>query len=354
MSRMKVLAVLAVVLAVGVAFAQQQSMQQGQQRATAAWNSPQAVQNLSTAVEQSNADLKKAVDTATSQAKGGKAIGAAFTLHGPYTSGAGGSSAGQQSATGQGQNLVAHVYLVDNNQLKDVIIDAKNDKVLTTETRQMVQHPWAQMRESMRESMGTGGSSGQSGTQGGSQYQGSQQGQGGSQGQTLRERAGMGETSFLRLDTAQRIMHAAQQDNVTLDKAIDMANNQAKGANLVGVFLVLPQQANLGAGGGAQQSTSGQENLYVKAFSVEGSQFKVITIDPKNDKVVNTQTRSTFVSPWEGGRFSQSGMGGSSGQQGGSSYSQEGSSGQSGSSEQGGSWPTGSSSGSGAGSLGGQ
>ncbi len=318
MSRMKVLAALAVVLAVGAVYAQQQSMQPGQQRATPAWNSPQAVQNLSQAADQANADLQKAVDTAISQAKG-KAVGAAFTLHGPYTSGTGGSSAGQQSATGQGQNLVAHVYVVaDNNQLKDVIVDAKNDKVLNVETRQMVQHPWAQMRESM----GTGGSSGQSGADSGSQ------------GQTLRERAGMSDTSFLRLDTAQKIIKYADQDNVTLQKAVDFANSQAKGARLVGIFLVLPNQANMGTGAAGQQSTSGQqETVYAKAFAVSGSQLKVMTCDVKNDKVLNTETRSTFISPWEGGRFGQSGMGGSSGQPGQSGSSgQESPSGQSGSS----------------------
>ena len=99
MSRMKVLAVLAVVLMVGVVYAQQQTMQPGQQQqrgtggSTPAWNSPQAVQNLSQAVQQSDADLQKAIDTASSQAKG-KAIGAAFTLHGQYT----GGTPGQQSA----------------------------------------------------------------------------------------------------------------------------------------------------------------------------------------------------------------------------------------------------------------
>ena len=165
----------------------------------------------------------------------------------------------------------------------------------------------------------------------------------------LRERAGMPSSiSMLRLDTAQRIVRFADQDNITLDKAISMAQSQTEGGKVVGAFLVLPNQANVGAAG--QQSTTGQQpNLFAKVFVVANDQVKVFTIDAKNDKVLNTETRQTFVNPWEG-RMGGMGTGGSGGMQ----QGQGGTQGQPGQSSTGESWPTGSGGGTGPGSLGGQ
>jgi hypothetical protein len=315
MSQMKVLTVLATVLAAGAAYAEQQTVQPGQQRPAPAWNSPQAVHDLSLAVERADADLYKAIDTAIGQVKG-KAIGAAFTLHDPYT--------------GQGQNLVAHVYVVADNQLKDVIVDPKADKVLDVETRHMVNDPWA-YREG---GMGMGGSIGAS--------EGAAAGKHGAQGETLRERAGIpADVSMLRLDTARNIAKYADRDSVTLRKAYDFADGQAENDRIVGVFLALPNQTNLEAG-----VTSGlHEKVFAKVFALVDDQVKVMTIDLKNDKVLGTDTRAIFIGPWEG-RGGSSGMGGSTGQP------REGSSRNMG--LEGPNFPTGSSEGTDAGSLGGE
>ncbi len=277
-----VLVGLSVLMFVGVVNAQQ-TMQPGQHQAqpgastaTPAWNSPQAVQNLSTEVDKTNADLQKAISTANDQVKG-TAIGAAFTLRGP------GSGSVAHTETGQGQNLVTHVYIVADNQLKDVIVDAKNDKVLNIQTRTMVEDPWA-----YREKMGAGGSTGQPGAESSTPGQTNQRG-------TLRERTGMPEhVSFLRLSTAQQITKLASQDNVTLDKVISAcaSSSQMKGAKAVGAFLVLPHQANT--------TGASSENLYAKVFALQNNQVKVATVDPKTDKILNVETRSTFIGPWQG------------------------------------------------------
>ena len=335
MSRMMVLAVtvLSLVLVTGLTNAQQ-TMQPGQQQqpgvqqgsqgmspSPGAWNSPQTVQRLSQAVSQSNVDLQKAIDLAVSQTKG-KAVGAAFVVPPQPAGGATGQSAGDQS-----QDVHAHVYVVADTQLKDVMVDAKNNKVLNVETRQMVSNPWS-YREG-REGM-------ESGTQG--------------PGGTLRERAGMPSSiSMLRLDTAQRVVRFADQDNITLQKAISTAQSQAQGGRVVGAFLVLRSQANVGAAD--QPSTAGQQqpNLYAKVFAVVSDQVKVMTIDAKSDKVISTETRSTFISPWES-RMRGAGTGSS----GGMPQGQTGTQGQPGQTSTGESWPTGSSGGTGPGSLGGQ
>ena len=148
--------------------------------------------------------------------------------------------------------------------------------------------------------MGTGGSSGQSGQSG---MDSGSQAQSGQQGQTPRERAGMSDISMLRLETAQRIVKCADQDNITLQKAIDVASSQAKGAKVVGVFLVLPQHANLGRRSRTAAVHLGPAGERVCQGLCRGRQpVKVMTIDVKNNKVLSTETRSTFVSPWEGRR----------------------------------------------------
>lgn len=332
MSRMKVLAVITLLLVSATAYGQYQQAQPGQSQqrgvqpgaqgmggSSPAWNSPQAVQNLSQAVDQSKADLEKAIDTASGQAKG-TVIGAAFTLHGPYT-----GKPAAQSTTGQGETLVAHVYVVADNQLKDVIVDAKNDKVLNVATRRMVTNPWA-YREG---AMGAGESgSAQSGTQ----------------GQTLRERVGMpADVSFLRLETAQQIVKLADQESVTLKKVMDAAKDEAKGGNVVGAFLLTPRQA----GGTAAEPAAEKQDLHAKVFCLVNDQVKVVTMDAKTNKVIGSETRSTFISPWEG-RYGSSGMGGSSGD-----IAPSGTHG-AGQSSTGDKFPTGSSEGTGPGSLGGQ
>ena len=111
---------------------------QGTAGGTGAWNSPQTVRRLYRAVDQSDADLQKVIETANSQAKG-KAIGAAFVVAPQSSTGA----AGESSAISSSQDVQAHVYVVADKQLKDVIVDAKSNKVISTETRQMVSSPWS-------------------------------------------------------------------------------------------------------------------------------------------------------------------------------------------------------------------
>ena len=227
MSRMKVLAVLAVVLMVGVVYAQQQTMPPGQQRTTAQPRPGTPRRRCRTSRRRSNNRMPTWRRRSMPPAARPKARPSARPSHCTvqYTGGTPGQQSGQ-SATGQGQNLVAHVFVVADNQLKNVIVDAKDNKVLNVETRQMFNHPW--MSREREGGMGTGGSSGQSGQSG---MDSGSQAQSGQQGQTLRERAGMSDISMLRLETAQRIVKCADQDNITLQKAIDFASSQAKGAS---------------------------------------------------------------------------------------------------------------------------
>lgn len=271
MLHVKVLAVaLSFPLAAGVAFAQQagqSSPQQGwQQRSQSSYGgaggsmalSQQDIQQLAQSVDKDKASLDKCIDKAKSQVKDSQVLGAAFVQE-------------QAGSSSSGQPLLARVFVVANNQLHDVVVDAKNHKVQSTSPQQMIANPW-QMSASGQGAMQAGG-----------------------QGLTL--------------STAQNLAQLSKQDSVDFRKAINKADSQVKG-NVIGAFLVLPSQV----GTAAQQKSSGEKaNLFCKVYIVDKSnQLHEVIVDPKNDKVVNTQTLQSLSSPWEG-RFGSSGMGGSSG-----------------------------------------
>jgi hypothetical protein len=330
---MFVLTGLSIVLLTGAVHAQQgmqadpqqpSSIQQGSQDTadtTAGTMGSPAVQRLSQALNQSDADLSRAIDTARDSSKG-KVVGAAFFVP-PSSAGRTTAQPGSTSDK-QSRDLQAHVFVVANNQLKDVIVDTRNNKVLITEPRPMVSNPWSQ-REGMDSAM---------------------QPQDRSQGSTSWRDRTSSALSALRLDTAQRIIRYADQDNVTLQKAISTASSQAGSARIAGAFLVLGDQANVGSSG--QPSTEGrdqQRNVLAKVFAVTNDQVKVMTVDVRNDKVINTETRQSFFSPWQG-RMSGTDKSSSDSKieqrdiQDRSTHGED-------------SWPTGSGSGTGPGSLGG-
>jgi hypothetical protein len=354
---MKVLAVLAVVLMVGVVYAQQQSGQSAQQQQSWSARSGPGMGatggsdyvRLSQMATQNNADLRRSIQTAEQQAKG-KTLGAAFMQHTQA-----GATAGESGASaGQSQQLVAHVYVLADNQIKDVIVDAKNNRVISSDNRQMLMNPW-QMN-------GMGSSLGQSGSQGQSGMSGST-GQSGSQGQSgMQDRTGTGgtqslqaQTGALTLTTAQQLVRLADQDNITIEKALQTAEQQARGGKVIGVFLVLPSHAGP-AVQQQQQQTGGQQeqaSVFVKAYVVDqNQQLKEFIIDAKNEKVITQESRQMLMSPWQAGRTAgqQPGMGGTTGQQQYQDSSQYRSGQQRDSGER---FPTGSGSGTGPGSLGG-
>lgn len=101
--------------------------------------------------EQDNAELYKAIQAAESNTHG-KAVAAFLTMH--SQAGMGGSTGRTGAGTSSQQNLVAHVFTVENNQIKMAIVDAKTNKVLNVENRQMLNSPWEGR-------MGAGGSTGE-------------------------------------------------------------------------------------------------------------------------------------------------------------------------------------------------
>ncbi len=347
MSRIKVLAVaIMCVLTAGLALAEQgsQSSMQGSQQgmgSTGGVGSSQ-IQQLSQQVQQSSFQLNKVIQTAERQAHG-KAIGAAFVTHsqsgmGGSSGQSSGSSAGQASGStsGQDQNVVAHVYVFADNQIKDVIVDPKANKVQDTQNRQMLSNPW------MQSQMGTSGSSGAGSSDSSSMQGQSSSGQSGSTGmdaQTDRTGVSVG-GQMLTLTQAQQISRLVDQQNATLDKAIDKAKSQAPG-QVIGAFFVLQGQQTAGQ----QQQSSQQGNLVSKVYVVDtNNQLKVVTLDAKADKVQNVETQQTLSSPWQ----SRMGVGSTSGMQ---QQDRVYDSGQRSGNDE---WPTGSSGGSGQGTLGGQ
>lgn len=357
MSRMMVLvAVLSVVLVAGYAMAQQgmqgspgdTSYQRSQQQASpglgaSAGMGQQHIQQLSQRVKQNDADLQKAIDVAKRQARDGQVIGAAFVLH----RGGAGGSAGQpgrdtDSATGesdaaspglgtggsQGQDVIAHVYVFADNQIKDMQVDAKASRVLDTRNRQMVMNPWLLGQAGMR-GMGSSAGADQPGTTG--------------RTESRSDREGLpigGGQQMLTMSQAQQISRLAEQQNASLEDAINKAKSQVQDGQVIGAFLVLQQQGQQTTG---QQPTGQQGNLICKVYVVDNNnQLKVVHLDAKGDQIQTIETQQTLMtSPWHAAR-TDTGLGGSSPQR-----SQD-------RPDTGERFPTGSGSGTGPGSLGGE
>lgn len=176
--------------------------------------------------------------------------------------------------------------------------------------------------------------------QAGQQY-GQQQGQsGGSSGaggstgaMTMQQRMAAG---------AQRVATIAEQQNLDLYKAVQAAEQGAKGKAIAAVFV--QPQGQAGAGGSAGQGgmsgqagaggSTGQQQLNAHVVVATENQLQFVAVDPKANKVLTMQNRPFITNLWQPQGGSSSGMQ-EQGQ--GSSGSSMGQSGASGSSGQGGS-----------------
>lgn len=216
----------------------------------------QRLQQLSQAIEKSDAELSKAVDKVKKEAKDGQVIGAALV---------------QKQAGSPDQGVSAHVYVLSNNQIQRYTVDPKNDNVQDTQNVQTLSSPWQQRISEMRGGQGTGG------------------------------QAGMG---TLNSSQAQQLGQQVQQANLDLSKAIDKAKEQVDQGKVIGVFAVRPEHASPQA----QQAAGAQANVFTKVFVLDqNDQLHVVTVDAKGDKVLHSDRLQNLGSPWQ----SRSGMGGS-------------------------------------------
>jgi len=363
MLQSKVLALAGVMLLVAGAsgYAQQAGQQQMRSLDTA--------QRIERLADQQDISLDKLIQTAEREGDG-KVVAAALVMHG-QSGGMGGQQQRQQQQQQQRQqqNLVAHVVLVGDNQLKLALVDAQNNRLLNVENRQTITNLW-QPTSGMGGSTGGGGASGSisgsgaSGSMngasgsvsGGGSGDTSQQGieRTGSGGQGLERRAGGGSAGQgmqqqqqgmggqagqgLTFNTAQQIVRLADQNNADLRKAVQLAERQSD-SKAVAAFLALPGQTP----GTAGMADPGQQpDVIAHVYTVENNQLRLYVIDAQNNRVLTTENRQMLSAPWE--RQTGAGMGGTIRQ------------GQQGQNQQGtgaGNWPTGSSQGTGQGTLGG-
>jgi hypothetical protein len=281
MSQLRVFAVaLCVLLTAGLAIAEQQgaygagqtSPQQGaqqqgslQQGTGGTAGSSQEIRTLTQAVEKEKIDLSKAIDKAEDEVEDGQIIGVAVA----------------QPQAG-GQQVQTHVYVLKDNQVHDVVLDAKGEKVQDKQARQTLSNPWQQAGAA-----GTGGSAG------------------------MQAQAARGTLSSTQ---AQRIGTLAKEHDADLKKVINKAKEEVRDGQVVGAFLVSQEQVSSQV---RQQPGAQQAQVFAKVFAVDqNDQLKVMTLDAKENKVLHTETSQSLSSPWQSsasalGTGQQPGMGGS-------------------------------------------
>lgn len=133
----------------GQSMQDQDSMQQGRTGAMAArarMLTTSQAQQLYQTIEQQNVSLSRVLQTTQQQAQQGQVIGAFLVLHQGGTMGGqtGGQQQQQQRQQQQQQNVIAHVYVVQDSQIREMMINAQNNQTVGTETRQMLTNPWSQ------------------------------------------------------------------------------------------------------------------------------------------------------------------------------------------------------------------
>jgi hypothetical protein len=239
--------------------------------------SSQDTQRLAQLVDKQKVDFDKVIDKANGK-QDGQVIGVAVT---PQSDSQGKSD----------QDAVAHVYIFHENQIHDVVVDSKADKVLDTHTRQTLSNPWQK-----------GGAAG------------------------MQQQATSGTLSS---DRADRLASQAKDDSVDLKKVISQAQDEAKDSHAVGAFLVPSSDISTQV---RQSSDAQKPNLFAKVYAVDKkNQLRGMILDAKDNEVLHTETRQGLSSPWQSGAGT-SGMGGSSGTSG---QGQQGMGGQRDSSQQG-------------------
>jgi ribosome-binding factor A len=275
MSQFKVFAVaLCVLLTAGLAVAEQQgaygtgqtspqqgSQQQGslQQGTGGTAGSSQEIRTLSQAAEKEKVDLSKAIDKAQDEVKDGQIIGVAVAPQQPGS-----------------QQVETHVYVLSQNQVHDVVLDAKGEKVQDKQARQTLSNPWQQA------------------------------GAAGMQPQAAR--------GTLSSTQAQRIGSLAKEHDADLKQVINKAKQEVRDGQVVGVFLVTQEQVSSQV---RQQPGAQQAQVFAKVFAVDqNDQLKVMTLDAKENKVLHTESSQSLSSPWQSsasalGTGQQPGMGGS-------------------------------------------
>lgn len=99
-----------------------------------------AARRIMQTADRQNVSLQRIIQTARQQSQG-DVIGAFLVLHsGPITRT---DATGRVETTPAGEpTLVGHVYVADTDELREVLVDARTNRILATETRQVLVSPW--------------------------------------------------------------------------------------------------------------------------------------------------------------------------------------------------------------------
>lgn len=113
-------------------------------------------QRIGSLVEQHDADLRQAINKARQELRGARVVGAFLVSQEQV------SPQVRQQPDAQQTEVFAKIFAVDqNDQLKVITLDAKETKVIHTETSQSLSSPW----QSSASPLGTGQQSGMGGSQ---------------------------------------------------------------------------------------------------------------------------------------------------------------------------------------------
>lgn len=244
--------------------------------------SASAAQRVATLSEQQNVDLRKVISTAEQKAKG-KAV--AVVLIAPQD--------GNSAVSSKNEQIHANVVIATDNQLQLVAVDAKDNKVVSTQDRPVVRNLWSGASDSDVQDMSSPNSRDAASSDRSSMERSAREG----------VRA-MGGQNGLTQEQARKIYQVVDKENVDLNKVIKAAEQETKG-KAVAAFLALNQD-NYSAVGSDREtarssdSSSEQNQLTAHVYVVVDNKVKLAVVDPKTNKVRNVESRSTLDSPWEG------------------------------------------------------